>query len=106
MSALPLPDKLPVFLYPLFWDVDPSKVNPQKSPKYVANRLLDIGDVEAARWALRVFSKKILTETLKTIRGFSLKSARYWAMYLGIQEQEVACLQTSYQKMRKSHWMY
>ncbi len=106
MNDSHVPEHLPSFLYRYFWDVDPKQVNPQKSPEYVINRLLDKGNLEAARWLLNTFQQQALEEALKTMRGFSPKSARFWALYLGVPESEVACLDPSYLKMRRSHWAY
>lgn len=101
-----IPDRLPPFLYRYFWDVDPSGVNPQKSPDYVINRLLDKGNLEAARWVLETFSHEALKATLKSMKGFSPKSARFWSLYLGVPEKEVLCLDPSYLNTRRSHWAY
>ncbi len=101
-----IPTALPPSLYTFFWDVDASKVNPSDYPEYVINRLLDKGNLEAARWVLKNFPKEKIIETLKTIRDFSPKSARFWATYFGILHEEVACLQPSYLAMRRMHWPY
>ena len=106
MAAPQIPDHIPSPLHRFFWDVDPSRVNPQKSPGYVINRLLDKGNVEAARWVLHSFPKETLKHTLKTMRGFSPKSARFWANYLNVSEKEVACLRPSYLTTRRSHWAF
>lgn len=106
MADLSIPDHLPVSLYRFFWDVDPATVNPRKSPQYVINRLLDKGNLEAARWVLDAYSDDALRDTLKTMKGFSPKSARYWALYLDVPEKEVLCLDPSYLKTRRSHWAF
>lgn len=106
MSTDALPASIPRSLYRFFWDVDPAKVNPRTHPYYVINRLLDKGDLEAARWVLKSFPKDLIIETLKTLRDFSPKSARFWATYLGISQEEVACLQPSYLEKRRMHWPY
>lgn len=100
------PTSIPPSIHKFFWDVDPKGVNPQKSPKYVINRLLDKGDLEAARWVLASFDKGTIIETLKTMRDFSPWNGTFWSAYLHIPEEEVACLQPSYRAMRKTHWPY
>ena len=106
MSSDTIPDHLPSFLHQFFWDVDASRVNPQKSTDYVIQRLLDKGNLEAARWWLQAFPQDALKDTLKSMKGFSPKSARFWALYLGVSEKEVVCLDPSYLNMRRSHWAY
>ena len=106
MSVQASPTSLPRSLHRFFWDVDPLKVNPAEKPHYVINRLLDKGDLAAARWVLRNFPKEMIVDTLKKIRDFSPRSARFWATYLGVSEEKVICLQPSYLAMRRTHWPY
>lgn len=101
-----LPTSIPKELHGFFWDVNASRVNPAKSPNYVINRLLDKGDLNAARWVLSSFPKEVIIGTLKTMRDFSPRSARFWATYLGIPHEEVVCLQPSYLAMRRKHWSF
>lgn len=89
-----------------FWDVDAARLNPAEHPQYVINRLLDKGDLEAARWVLRSFPKSTIIETFKTIRDFSPWNGTFWAHYLGIPKGEVACLHPSYRAMRRQLWPY
>ncbi len=106
MKSSSLPTSLDPALYQFFWDVDAVKLNPSEHSSYVINRLLDKGDVAAARWVLKNFPRKEIIETVKKQRDFSPRSARFWATYLGIPQEEVACLQPSYLAMRRQHWPY
>ncbi len=106
MGSKVLPTSLPRSFHKFFWDVRPETVNPATHPYYVINRLLDKGNLEAARWVLKTFSKEIVVATLIKIRDFSPWNGRFWARYLGVPEEEVACLQPSYLKMRRTHWPF
>lgn len=101
-----LPSKLPVSFYQFFWDVDAKKVNPRTHPYYVINRLLDKGDLEAARWVVRNFPKEIIVETIKKMRDFSPWNASFWARMYNIKREEIKCLQEPYLTMRKQLWPY
>lgn len=96
----------PPFLYGFFWDVDATKVNPSENPPCVVHRLLDKGNLEAARWVLHSFPRYVIVETLKKRRDFSPWNGTFWARYLKIPESEVACLQPSYRTMRSQHWPF
>ncbi len=98
------PHSLPKDLYRFFWDIKPEQLDPSAKPYYVINRLLDKGDLDAARWVLKCFPKETIIETVKTLRDFSPKSARFWAAYLSVPQEEVLCLQPSYLKTRRTHW--
>ncbi|MBI5614083.1 hypothetical protein HY947_04125 [Candidatus Gottesmanbacteria bacterium] len=106
MKTSNLPTKIPKELEHFFWDVKASTVNPSKHPHYVINRLLDKGDLAAARWVIRAFPKTVIQETLKKIRDFSPWNGVFWSRYLDIPREEVQCLNPSYLKMRKQLWPY
>lgn len=105
-KACSLPTSVPSELHLFFWDVDAQKLNPSKNPNYVINRLLDKGNLQAARWVLKNFPKELIVETIKTRRDFSPWTALFWAHYLNIPRQELKCLNPHYLKMRKTHWPY
>lgn len=98
--------KLPRFLKKYFWDVDFEKIDSQKSSIYIIERILEYGDDRAIKWLFGEFKTDLIKTILKTQRGFSPKTARFWASFLGIDERKVACLQTPYLKMRQTHWPY
>lgn len=106
MDSKKLPTEIPPTLHRFFWDVRAETVNPSVHPYYVINRLLDKGNMESARWILRNFPKETIIETLRRIRDFSPWNGRFWARYFNVPEEEVACLQPSYLKMRRTHWPF
>ncbi len=101
-----IPKAIPEFLYPFFWDVDAKNLNPQEHDFYVINRLLDKGNLEAARWVLNSFPEEKIVETIKTKRDFSPWNAVFWTNYFQIPRNETICLQPLYLKQRKRHWPY
>ena len=101
-----LPTSLPPEFYGFFWDIDAKKLDPSKHSKYVINRLLDKGNLEAARWVLKHFPDDSIIETVKTTRDCSPKTVNFWAHYLHIPLEEIKCMQKPYQSMRKQHWPY
>lgn len=97
---------LPRKLWKFFWDVDPANMDLTKHAKYVINRLLDKGDLEAARWVLKTYPKETIIKTFKTRRDFSPWNGTFWSHYLHIPREEVACLEPSYREARKTLWPY
>jgi len=106
MAYPSLPTKLPRSLYRFFWDVDPKKVDPSVNTYYVINRLLDKGNLEAARWVVHTFPNDEIVKTFKTRRDFSFPTAVFWTTYLKIPREEVRCLQEPYYNLRKTLWPY
>lgn len=97
---------LPKSLHRYFWDIEAAKLNPQRRPQYVIQRLLEMSDVKAVRWVRGNFSEEQIKETVKKRRGFSPKTASFWASFLKIPSKEVVCLQKPYLAQRRSHWPY
>ncbi|MEK7109846.1 MAG: hypothetical protein AAB441_01495 [Patescibacteria group bacterium] len=98
--------KLPKSLHQFFWDVDVKKIDARNKPYFIINRLLDKGNVEAVKWVRKNYSEKEIRETFAHIRDFNPKVGRFWSLFLQIPTEEVACLQPSYLKMRRTHWPY
>ena len=98
--------KIPPELHKFFWDVDVKKLDPSEKPYFVIQRLLDKGDVEAVRWVRGNFSDKIIQQTLKTYRDFSLKSASFWGLLYNVPTSQIKCFQEPYLTVRRSHWPY
>ena len=106
MADKPLPDHVPDTFKGFFWDVNFDTLSPKTHPYYVINRLLDKGDLEAARWVVRTFPKDMIVHTFKTIRDFTPWTGTFWQRYLNIPKEEVACLHPSYRAMRSTLWPY
>lgn len=81
-------------------------MNPRTHPYYVINRLLDKGNLAAARWVLKNFPREIIKETFRKMRDFSPWNGTFWARLLEMKREEVKCLQTPYLEMRKQLWPY
>lgn len=98
--------KLPGFLEKYFWDVEFGKIDLQKRRVYVLKRILDYGDQEAVAWMWINFKKQEIKEVLSKYRGFSQKSANFWAFILNMPREEVLCLKKRSSKKQESFWPY
>ncbi len=104
MASVQLPTRLPQEFQRYFWDINSAKLNPAEHPKYVINRLMNIGNVPAIRWMRRSFPEELIRETVKTARDFSSKTAMFWAHFYHIPREEVKCMQEPYRSMRRKFW--
>lgn len=98
--------KLPSFLKKYFWDVDFEKIDREQSASYIIHRILDKGNDQAIRWMFRTYDKKEISGVVIRRRGFSAKTANFWADLLGLDKRKVVCLQKPYLKMRQTLWPY
>lgn len=97
---------LPKFLHRYFWDVDVKKIDFTRKSQFVIQRLLELGDLKAVRWALRSFPKKEIVQTIMDRRGFSSKTVNFWSLFYKIPSKKIICLQRHYREQHAIHWPY
>jgi len=93
--------KRPEFLKKYFWDIDFDKINLESRKTYVLKRLLEYGDEDAVDWMWKNFKKRDIKDTLSNFRGYSQKSANFWALILNIKKENVKCLNKSFRETQK-----
>ncbi|MFH1896397.1 MAG: hypothetical protein ABH814_02925 [bacterium] len=95
---------LPKFLKSLFWEVNFEKLTLPKDATYIAARIMDKGSEKTWDWMFENITLNTIKKTLKSYRDFSLLSANFWALILGIPKNEIRCFQKPWITMRKRHW--
>jgi len=70
-------------LYPLFWDVNPEKINIRRNARYIIERVLEFGDIDAFRWIQEIYPTHLILEICTTSRKISEKSRIFWQIWLG-----------------------
>ncbi len=98
--------KIPNFLKSYFWDIQFQKLDIKKRRIFVLKRILNEGNEKAVAWMFETFDKSEMRNVLSHLRGFSKKSANYWALILGIPSEEVLCLKKHSLKGVKKFWPY
>jgi len=99
-------NKPPKFLKKYFCDVDFNNLDYHKRRVYVIKRILEYGDEKAVSWMWRHFDKDEIKRTICSGRGFTEKSANYWALVLNISKERIACLKKPLLKAAKRIWPY
>lgn len=66
----------------LFWDVDPKKINIKKHSRYIAERIMNFGTDQEARWLLRHYSKRYLQQVARTSRDLDKPTRALWSLLL------------------------
>ena len=97
---------MPVFLEKYFWDVDFKKIDFQQRKSYVLKRVLEFGDNQAVQWMWRNFKKEEIKEVLLHGRGFTKKSANFWALMLNVPKEKILCLKKHSLRAPKIIWPY
>ena len=99
-------EKIPKFLKKYFWDVEFNKIDLKKNRTYILRRILEFGDEKAVAWMWKNFKKTEIKYVLSHFRGYSQKSANYWALLLNMDRKEVLCLKRPSSKEQKRIWPY
>lgn len=89
MRILKTGKKLPVKFYHLFWDVNPLKVDLKKNKRYVIERVLELGDLNALQWVQNIYPAKLIIETCETSRKISQRSKNLWRLWFGMEAIEI-----------------
>lgn len=97
--------KLPTFLKKYFWDVDFNKLDLKKNKFYIISRLLEYGDIKATRWLFKNVERGKIKAAILRFRGFSPPTINFWRIFFNLDKSKILCLQKSYQKTQKSHWL-
>jgi hypothetical protein len=70
--------QIPKNFHVLFWDVDPCTIHLRKNAVYIIERVLEMGDLDALQWILRLYPTKLIIETCEMSRKISPKSKIFW----------------------------
>lgn len=97
---------LPKNLKKYFWDVDFKKLDFKMNPEFIIARILEYGDIAAAKWLFKNFTAEEIKKNIRKSREVSLKSANFWKLFFNLKNSEIACLNKHYQETQKTHWLY
>ena len=82
MKKLKKKDIIP-FRQSLFWDVDPSTIDPEKNAKYVIERILEFGTNDEVRWMWSYYPHDSIKDRVKNSRGvLREKTKALWSLLL------------------------
>ncbi len=98
--------KLPKFLQEYFWEVEFDQINFKERRIFVLKRILEYGDIKAVEWMQKKFRRAEIKDVLCRFRGFSRKTANFWAVILDIPKKDVLCLKKPSSRAPKKIWSY
>ena len=70
----------------MFWDVD--TVDIEKNANFVIGRVLNFGDADDFRWAVRVYGREKIKEGILKSKVLSAKSLSFWCQYFHINPEQ------------------
>ena len=74
--------RLPKELQRYFWDVSFDDLTTEKYPRFIAERLLNYGDLNAIKWLFSWSDRKFIKTLVDDSRNLNPKSRNYWKIML------------------------
>ena len=78
----PAPD-MPKEFQKYFWDVAFEDLSLEKYPRFIAERILNYGDLESVKWLQAVLNKDFIRSVIMNSRNLNPKTKNYWQLMLG-----------------------
>lgn len=75
-------NNLPEDLNKYFWDVSFDKLSFEKYPRFIAERIMNYGDLKAIKWLLSVSGTELIRAVVKTSRNLNPKTKNFWQIKL------------------------
>jgi hypothetical protein len=69
-----------------FWDVAFDDLSLDKYPRFIAERILNYGDLAGIKWLMTALNKDFIRSVIKRSRNLNLKTQNYWQLMLGNTE--------------------
>lgn len=74
---------IPAKFRTLFWDTGIDKIHIRRNAKYIIERILELGDIEAVEWLQRVYTGQTIIDVLSLSRNITEKSRNFWMLWFG-----------------------
>ena len=87
---------LPSFLAQYFWDADATQIDLRRHRRYIIERILEVGDLDALRWLFRTYGEREIKAVVRRSRALSRPTAFFWAHFFGLNPEELPCIQRPY----------
>jgi uncharacterized protein DUF6922 len=81
IAAIEKDKSIPSRLFKLFWDVNPKTLNVRRHSRFIIERILDLGDLDAFWWAQKQYPTALLIEVSLTSRRLSPRSKQFWKIW-------------------------
>ena len=88
--------EIPEYIKMVLWDVDTEEVDLKKHWFFIIERIMVYGNENDVQWMLGTFSKEQLIEVVKKSRNLNRKTANFWALWFGIDREEIRCFKNTF----------
>ncbi len=74
----PLPEEFKKY----FWDVAFDELTLEKHPEFIAERILNYGDLNGIKWLLKSMNRQFIKKLIENNRKLNAKTKNYWQIML------------------------
>jgi hypothetical protein len=71
---------------PLFWDTNLSKIHIKRNARYIIERVLEFGNMDAIEWLQKVYPLQTIIDVLNMSRIITEKSRNFWLIWFGVTD--------------------
>jgi len=71
---------------PLFWDTTLSKIHIKRNARYIIERVLEFGNMNAIEWLQKVYPLQTIIDVLNLSRIITEKSRHFWLIWFGVTD--------------------
>jgi hypothetical protein len=75
---------VPIRFSSLFWDTSLSNVHLKRNARYIIERILEFGDIDALEWLQRIYPVKTIIHVLYLNKVLSERSRNFWTLWFGV----------------------
>ncbi len=69
----------------LFWDTSLKNIHLRKNARYVIERILEFGDLDAVEWMQRVYTLQAVLDVLTLSKSITEKTRNFWLQWFGVR---------------------
>jgi len=77
---------IPEWLQYLFWDTSLNKIHMKRNARYIIERVLEFGDMNALGWLQKIYPAQIILNVLYVSRTITEKSRNFWMLWYGVDD--------------------
>jgi len=76
---------VPEDLSSLFWDTNRRQIHLRRHARYVIERVLELGRLDAVSWLQRVYPVQTIIDVLTVSKVITAKSRNFWKLWFGVK---------------------
>jgi hypothetical protein len=77
---------IPARFRPLFWDTNLSKIHIKINARYIIERVLEFGNMDAIEWLQKVYPLQTIIDVLNMSRIITEQSRNFWLIWFGVTD--------------------